>query len=115
VNVEQEDIDLMAKLFDYAALSDGQVGISPDMNATPRSRTKASDSALNLVPQNIISASDDLTVIETRPIRPDPPAVTEEFDWTNELFDISADFTNDWSFLGQRWSTIKIAQPAFRP
>jgi hypothetical protein len=106
VNVDQEDIDLMAKLFDYAAISAGHVGISPEASTTSQAQPRASNSALNLGAQNIIPVSDDLTaVIETRPIRTDSMVVPEELDWNNELFDMSADATVDWSFLGQRWST----------
>lgn len=106
MNVEQEDIDLMAKLFDYAALSSkhGMVVSSITANSTPRDRPEASDSAVNFV-QAIAPASEDLAAMETRDINLEPLAVPEELDWPNGYFDTSADMTNDWSFLGQRWST----------
>ncbi|KAL2204251.1 hypothetical protein CC79DRAFT_1372259 [Sarocladium strictum] len=107
VNVNQEDIDLMAKLFDYAAISDEQQVANPPgtSSTTSQSRPQASDSTSNLVPHDTIPASADLTEIGTQLVRPDPLAGPGELDWSNEVFDISADFTNDWSFLGQRWST----------
>lgn len=95
----------MAKLFDYAALSGEQGGISPVTNSTPPRRPEASDTALDFGPQSAISVSDDSAVIETGHIRPDPLSVPEEVDWPNGFFDVFSDVTNDWSFLGQRWST----------
>lgn len=104
MHVDQEDIDLMAKLFDYAALSDDP-GRTPVNNSTPRRRSEAPDTAVNCFPQSIVSTSDDSTVIEPRNIRTDPLAVSEELDWPTGYFNTFPDVTNDWSFLGQRWST----------
>jgi hypothetical protein len=108
VNVEQEDIDLMAKLFDYAVLSAEQERISPAADSTPRHGLETSDLASSdLVPRSIISTSNDSAVIETRPIRADPlaTAVSEGLDWPNEDFGIFPDIANDWSFFGRPWST----------
>lgn len=116
MNVEQEDIDLMAKLFDYAALSAEQERRAPPVmnSSTPRHRLEAaSDLASNLGPQGIIMTSNnDSAAIETRQIRADPPAVPEDFDWPNEDFDIFPDFTNHWSFFGRPWSTYPPEGPA---
>lgn len=112
MSVEQEDIDLMAKLFDYAAISAEQEMISPVMNSTPPHRLEDSDLASNLVPQSIITTTNDSAVIETRQIRSDPLAVPEELDWPNEDFDIFPDVTNDWSFFGRPWSTYCSEGPA---
>lgn len=95
----------MAKLFDYAALSGEQGGISPAMNSTPPRRPGVSETALDVGPRSILSASDDSAVIETGHLRPDPLAVSDEVDWPDGFFDVFSDVTNDWSFLGQRWST----------
>ena len=119
MNVEQEDIDLMAKLFDYAALSAELERISSAINSTPRHGLEASDMTSSLVTHSIISASNDAAVIETRQIRSDSLAVPEELDWPNEEFDIFPDASNDWSFFGRPWSThfsegTDIAGPTFR-
>lgn len=111
MNVEQEDIDLMAKLFDYAALSAEQEKISPVVGSTLRHRLEASDLASGLVPQSTISTSNDSAVIETRQIHPDSLAVPEELDWPNEDFDIFPDVANDWSFFGRPWSTYSVDGP----
>lgn len=105
VNVEQEDLDLMAKLFDYAALSVEQEKPSYVLDSTPRHGLEPSDMTSSLLPQSITSASTDSAVVETRQIRSYPLAVPEGIDWPNEDFDIFPDVTNDWSFFGLPWST----------
>lgn len=105
MNVEQEDIDLMAKLFDYAALSTQQERISPLINSSLRHHPEASDTASNTVLQRILSAPNDSPATETGHIRPDQLAVSEELDWPTEDFDIFPAVTNDWTFFGRPWST----------
>lgn len=105
VTVEPEDLNLMAKLFDYAALSIVQEKIPPVINSTPQNRPEGSDTASNAVPHSIISASDDSAAIGTQQSRPDPLAMPEELDWPSETSHIFPDFTNDLSFFGRPWST----------
>lgn len=105
MGVEQDDIDLMAKLFDYAALSAEQEKTSPVMDLTPQHGVETSDMASNPVLQSDMSASNDSAVMETRQIRSDALAAPEELGWTNEDFDVFPEITNDWSFFGRPWST----------
>lgn len=100
MGVEQDDIDLMAKLFDYAALS-----------AEQGHDVEASDMASNPVLQSDMSASNDSAVMETRQIRSDALAAPETLGWTNEDFDVFPEITNDWSFFGRPWSTHFSEEP----
>jgi hypothetical protein len=112
LNVEQEDIDLMAKLFDYASLSAEPERVSPSINVIPRHCLVASEVVSNIGPQSLRSTSDASPIIETGPIHPDPLVAQEDIDWPNEDFEILPDVTNEWSFFGRPWSTYSSEGPA---
>ncbi|KAK5045937.1 hypothetical protein LTR84_008723 [Exophiala bonariae] len=111
VNVEQEDIDLMAKLFDYASLSAEPERVSPATNLVPRHCLVASELASNIAPQSLRSTSDDSPIMETGQILPDPLVAHEELGWPNEDFEVFPDVTNEWSFFGRPWSTYSSEGP----
>lgn len=94
----------MARLFDYAALSNGQAAISPMMDSTRRHRQEGSDVPLNYFPQNIMPASNDSAGMDMQ-VHPDSLDVPDELDWSNDELDIFPEIMNDLTFLGQRWST----------
>ena len=98
MNVEQEDLDLMAELFDYAALAIEQERTSPVLSSATRHSFQPPNMASNILPETITSASNDSAAVESRQNRSYPLTVPEPIDWPNEDFDIFPDVTNDWSF-----------------
>ncbi len=117
VAVEQEDIDLMWKLFDYAALSRDQrtTGTSGGSMVTPTPaevqdhRSQLSGPAAvgyNVVPDNnFVSEPHEWPVVDTQPqAPPDRMGLNDLFPGAMEDFDVPQEFTEDWSFFGRPWS-----------
>ena len=106
MNVEQEDIDLMAKLFDYAALSTEQPTVSDPMtNSTRRHRHEGSDPRLNYFPRSAIPLPSVSAGMDMPQVHAESLAVPENVDWSIDDLDIFPEMMNDSTFLGQRWST----------
>lgn len=114
MNVEQEDIDLMAELFDYAALSIGQPRVSPMAESTRRQRHEGSNSPPNHFPQSAIPASSDSDVMDMRQGHAESLAVPDNPDWSIDDLDVFPEMMNDSTFLGQRWSTYLPEEAAYQ-
>lgn len=111
VDMEQDGIDLMWKLFNYGALSESHDAYYPSgTRETSTTHQERPTSTWNHVASPDISASNGVPIMSNQMVEGDG-AVDDVFAGQLDDFDFAQPFTDDWSLFGRPWSAYFPDEP----